>query len=146
MEQIQKSRQTTKWILMFVLWGLATSAMTLVILVAIHRPSLKVVQQWKQPASVTYDHMGPYYLSVVEDDLNWRGFPLSVEQNYFIYVGHNAGTPDHGHMIRYSFHPSADLKKFLAAAQTQWTDQGVELQLPSGHRAFVPKAMFTGGR
>lgn len=146
MNDISKSRQSTKWILMYVLWGLVTCVTTLILLVAIHRPSLKVIQQWKQPASITYDHMGPYYLSIVEDDLNWRSFPLNVERNYFIYVGHNAGTPDHGHMIRYSFSPPADLKPFLAAAQVQWTAQGVELLLPSGHRLFIPKAMFTGGR
>jgi len=96
---------------------------------------------------ITYDHLGPYYMSVVERDLDWSGFPFYVERNYFIYVGRDEGTPSHGHMIKYSFHPYPDeVEQFLTKADVQWTAEGVMLSLPSGHRLFVPKKMFIGGR
>lgn len=115
--------------------------------VVLHRPSLNVIHQWQQPSSLTYDNWGPYYLSVVESDLDWRGFPLHIERNYFIYVGRDSGKPSHGHIIKYSFHPFPDdLATFLSKAQTNWTDMGVELVLPSGHSLFIPKSMFIGGR
>lgn len=90
-------------------------------------------------------------MSVVESDLDWDGFPLQVGRNYVIYVGLDAGTPSYGHMIKYSFHPGypdsdGNIPPFLSRATAQWTTEGVTLELPSGHRLFVPKAMFIGGR
>lgn len=109
-------------------------------------PSNEVVAQWKQPADITYDGRGPYYVSVVERDVDWGR--LSPERNYFIYVGRDAGEPSYGHMIKYSFHPdhSETVEQFLNKASAQWTEDGVTLMLRSGHRLFVPKQMFIGGR
>lgn len=130
-----------------VIWCCATVAVVLILLWALHRPSLDVVHQWEQPASITYDDWGPYYLSVVESDLDWRGFPLHVERNHFIYVGRDAGSPAYGHMVDFSFHPyPEDLERFLDRAEVEWTAAGVLLELPSGHRLFIPADMFTGGR
>ena len=119
--------------------------LALIILVLLHLPSSEVVHQWEQPASVNYDKWDPYYLSVVEDDMDWLSLP--AERNHYIYVGRDSGEPSYGHMVKYSFHPYPDdLKTFLGKAQVEWTDQGAELALPSGHRLFVPKDSFTGGR
>jgi len=130
------------------LYVLGSFVLALVITFILHLPSHKVIAQWKQPAEIKYDGRGPYYMSVVEDDLDWRGFPLHIGRNYFIYLGRDAGTPSYGHMIKYSFH-SDDLDNpapFLSKAKVQWTAEGVLLELSSGHRLFVPKAMFIGGR
>ena len=120
---------------------------TLVVFFLLTRASGEVIYQWKQPNTVVYDGSGPYYLSVVESDLDWRGFPLNVERNYLIYVGYESGKPTHGHTVKFSFvtYPD-DLKTFLSKAETRWTEDGVELILPSGHRLFIPKKMFLGGR
>ena len=140
-----------KRIVRILLYVLGCFVLALVITFFLHRPSMKVVAQWKQPAAISYDDWGPYYLSVVEDDRDWRGFPLQVGRNYFIYLGRDAGTPSYGHMIKYSFHASYpddsdNLELFLGKAAVQWTAEGATLELPSGHRLFVPKQMFIGGR
>lgn len=140
-------RTKSKLVLKVILWLGGTFLLALVFVFLLHRPSMEVVHQWQQPNSITYDGQGPYYLSVVESDLDWQSFPLYVERNYFIYIGRDAGEPSYGHMVKFSFHPYPDdLKTFLSKAQTHWTDEGVELDLPSGHRLFIPVAMFTGGR
>jgi hypothetical protein len=138
-----KARRITK----ILLYILGSCFMALVITFLLHRPSMKVLAQWKQPADITYDGWGPYYLSIVESDRDWRGFPLHVERNYFIYAGRDAGTPSHGHMIKYSFHANSDdIQQFLGKALARWATEGVTLELRSGHRLFIPKAMFIGGR
>ncbi|MDX2198609.1 MAG: hypothetical protein SF069_06515 [Phycisphaerae bacterium] len=145
-ETLKRPRRVLKT----VLWLLTSLLMAAVLLFFMHRASLKVVYQWCQPSGIAYDDWGPYYVSVVEADLDWRGFPIHVERNYFLYVGRDAGTPSHGHMIKFSFHPSSanyyDLPGFLKRTDVQWTAEGVELRLESGHRLFVPKDMFVGGR
>ena len=133
-------------------WPIVLLACSLVLAFIItfllHRPSMKVVAHWEQTPGIAYDGHGPYHLSVVEDDLDWRGFPLAVGRNYFIYAGRDSGTPSHGHMIKYSFHPdgSESIETFLGKAKVLWAPEGVTLELPSGHRLFIPQAMFTGGR
>lgn len=132
-------------------FAMSSIVLALVITFFMHRPSMKVIAQWKEPTEIKYDDLGPYYLSVVEDDIDWQAFPFHLGRNYFIYAGRDAGTPSYGHMIKYSFHPSYpddpdNLEPFLARAIVTWTAHGVTLELPSGHRLFIPKAMFIGGR
>lgn len=130
------------------LYVLGSFVLALMITFFLHRPSMTVITQWKQPADIKYDDRGPYYMSVVESDFDWSGFPVGVvERNHFIYLGRDAGKPSYGHMIKYSFHNAPDdLGAFLGKAQVKWTAEGVTLELSSGHRVFVPKAMFIGGR
>lgn len=128
-------------------WIVAACPLIFVILFFIlTRPSNEVVHKWQQPASITYDGQGPYYLAVVKSDLDWRGFPFEIRRNYSIYVGRDP-QPSYGHWVDLSFFPEPDdMKTFLNKASTNWTDQGVELVLPSDHRVFIPKDAFTGGR
>ncbi|MCC7204778.1 MAG: hypothetical protein IT441_06835 [Phycisphaeraceae bacterium] len=130
------------------LWGIGLLVYTAILIVWLHRASLDVVHQWRQPDEIAYDGMGPYYLSVIEGDLDWRGFPFYVDRRYFIYMGRDAGKPSHGHLIEFSFYPSYpdDLNTFLAKGEVRWTPEGAELVLPNGHRVFIPQDMFTGGR
>jgi len=110
---------------------LGSVALALVITFFLHRPSMKVVAQWKQPTGIPYDERGPYYMSVVEGDLNWDGFPLYVGRNYEIYVSWDESTPTYGHWIKYSFHPHhEEIEQFLSKADVQWTAEGVTLSLP----------------
>lgn len=128
-------------------WISTSLLLALVTVFLMHRATLDVVHQWKQPADVSYADGGSYYVSVVEGDLDWRGFPFQVERNHFIYAGRDAGMPSHGHLIDYSFHTYPDdLSTFLGKARAHWTVDGVRLDLPSGHQLFIPDEMFTGGR
>lgn len=119
----------------------------------LHRPTLKIVAQWKKPDSVHYGGANdslPYYFDVVEGDLDWRGFPLNLERRYFIYVGLDSGKPNYGHMIDFTFYPDQghynDLPGYLKGSKIEWSDDGVTISLPSAHHLFVPKAMFINGR
>ncbi|MCC7409652.1 MAG: hypothetical protein IT442_16425 [Phycisphaeraceae bacterium] len=129
------------------LWILILLLYTVFITPFLHHRSLEVVHQWQQPATVRYDGGGPYYLSVVKSAPDWRSFPLYVTRSYEIYAGRDSGSPSYGHFLDYSFHAYPDdLETFLSKAQVTWTEPGVELALPSGHRLFIPMAMFAGGR
>lgn len=135
-----------KWV-RFAAWLVGSFALALIITFLLHRPSMKVIAQWKQPADITYDQWGPYYLSVVESDRDWRGFPLQVERNHLIYVGRDAGKPSYGHMLDFSFYPVSDsTEEFVKKSKVRWTPEGVTLATQTGHRVFIPKGMFTGGR
>ena len=130
-----------------VLWVITSFVMALVILFFLHRPAMDVVAQWAQPKEIEYDGLGPYYLSVVASDLDWRGFPIHIERNYFLYAGRDSGPPSYGHLLKFSFHPYPDdLKAFFGKATVQWANEGVRLTLASQHDIFIPKDMFIGGR
>jgi hypothetical protein len=124
-----------------------TTAATLILLFVLTRPADKVIQTWKQTDNVKYDNFGPYYLSVVESEWDWRGFPIHVGQNYFIYVGKESGKPTYGHVLDFSFYPSGEqMETHIKKSSVEWTNEGVTLITESGHKVFVPKAMFIGGR
>ena len=113
----------------------------------LHRPSNKIIGQWKQSDSVNYKSYDPYFLSVVERDVNWTYFPLNWERHYEIYVGSNSGTPTYGHFIEFSFHPGFDdVGAHVKKSTVDWSDAGVTFREASGHVLFIPKDMFIGGR
>ena len=109
------------------------------------RPSLRVIHTWKQPDSIQYNDGATHYLSVVESDLDWRGFPINVSRRYFLYVGLESGTPTYGHVIDFSFHPfPEDIQTYIRQSTVEWLSDGVTFQTVSGHRLFIPKQMFVG--
>jgi hypothetical protein len=120
------------------------------VVVLLHRAPRSPVAEWKQPNSIDYRSFDPYFLSVLRDDLDWSGFPLNVSRNYSIYVGRESGTPTYGHVVKFSFHPGTesnhDEEAHIKRSSVDWTEEGVTFQELSGHRLFIPKAMFIGGR
>jgi hypothetical protein len=111
------------------------------------RSSLRPVATWMQPDSVSYDQWGPYYLTVAEADIDWRGFPLSVRRRYFVYAGRDSGKPSYGHAVDYSFNNGlADIDDYIRSCSVGWTAEGVTLTEPDGHLLFIPSTAFTGGR
>jgi hypothetical protein len=124
-----------------------TAFWTVVLLVTLHRPSLRVLASWPRSAD---DVPGEIRLSVVETDWDFRGFPLRLERNVIVHVGRDRGSPGYGHEVRYSFHPSVDdngaLDRHLHKCTVVWAPEGVTLAEPDGHRLFVPAAAYVGGR
>jgi len=118
----------------------------LIVAVFLYWPSGKIVAQWQQPAEIEYDGRGPYNVTIVEKDRNWYLFMLSTDWNYDIYVGRES-PPSYGHWIKYPFAEDEDkISAKLSQATVEWTDDGVTLELATGHRIFVPKKSFIGGR
>jgi len=108
-------------------------------------PSNRVVAKWTQPETIDYKSFGPYELYVMEGGLNWTLF--GTERRYYLFIGRAEGEPSHGHAIDYSFHPGGtDLAAHIQASKVEWSDDGVTFVEASGHRLFVPKKMFIGGR
>jgi len=120
--------------------------LTLLGLYTLTRPSHRVIHTWKQPDDIPYDG-ATYYLSIVEADLDWRGFPVHVSRRYYIYVGRDSDTPVYGHTLDFSFFPfSEDIDTHIQQSAVLWSADGVTLETLSGHRLFIPQRMFTGGR
>jgi hypothetical protein len=137
----------------FAIWttsvALTASLMALVALYGLTRPSLKVLHTWKQPDSLNYQSYGPYYLSIVETDCNWRSLPFSFcdDRHHILYVGRDSGTPIYGHMLAFPFKPGINgMKTALQQAAVTWTPIGVTFKATTGHQLFIPKQAFIGGR
>ena len=125
--------------------------LTLLGLYVLSRPSLRVIQTWAQPSSIQYPDGAIHYLSVVESDRDWRGFPFHLSRRYIVYVGLESGTPSHGHAIDFSFYPgnanpAEDLRTVIQQSNVKWSLEGVTLQTISGHQLFIPAQLFMGGR
>ena len=110
------------------------------------RPSLRVIQTWKQDERIQYDGFSPYHLTVFESGTDWRGFPLFMRPTYAIYVGRDSGTPSYGHEMPFGFHGVESVEAQAAKCEIAWTEEGVAFTSPSGHRLHIPKRMFIGGR
>ena len=71
---------------------------------------------------------------------------MPTDRNYAIYVGRES-SPSYGHWMKYPFTEDSDtISAKLSQATVEWTDDGVTLELATGHRIFVPKKSFIGGR
>ena len=126
---------------------LVSSILTLGGLYLLTRPSMHVIQTWKQPDSIQYADGATHYLSVVENDLDWHGFPVYVSRRYFVYVGLESGTPTHGHTVDFTFYPvDADVESYIRQSSVTWSDEGVSFKTLAGDQLFVPKQMFMDGR
>ena len=127
---------------------LVSSILTLGGLYLLTRPSMHVIQTWKQPDSIQYADGATHYLSVVENDLDWHGFPVYVSRRYFVYVGLESGTPTHGHTVDFTFYPMNldDIENYIRQSSVTWSDDGVSFKTLAGDQLFVPKQMFMDGR
>ncbi len=85
-------------------------------------------------------------------DTDWRGFPFETPPHYFFYAGRESHDPAYGHMMDYGLHPAMagffdeDLAPYVQKATVAWTAEGVSFQEPSGHRLFIPRRAYEGGR
>jgi hypothetical protein len=58
--------------------------------------------------------------------------------------------PTYGHSVKYSFHPSSELfndeEAHIKLSKVEWTEECVTFLEASGHKLFIPRVMFVGGR
>ena len=113
----------------------------------LHRKSNRIIAQWKQANTVNYKSFDPYFISVVEGDIDWSSFPVTWERHYQIYVGREDSKPSYGHFIEFSFHNGFDdTDTHIKKSVVEWSDAGITFKEASGHVLFIPKEMFIGGR
>lgn len=116
----------------------------LVVVLFLTRPSGRIIAQWTQPATINYASYDPYTLSVVEHGIDLHTIPW--KRTHLLFVGRGTAI-EYGHYVRISFPVrSAEMETHIKASKVEWTAEGVQLEPPSGHRIFVPKKMFIGGR
>ena len=131
----------------FLLAIISSILLALVFTHFLHRPSNKIIGQWKQSQSVNYKSFDPYFLSIVERDVNWTYFPLNWKRHHLIYVGREDGYPAYGVNIEFSFNPGLDdVGTHLQKSTVEWSEAGVTLKEVSGIVLFIPKDRFIGGR
>ena len=84
---------------------------------------------------------------VLEGSMDWDGFPFHVSARHSLYIGRECGSPSYGHVKEYSLHPEPTLlEEHLRKSRAEWSDDGVTFIEASGHRLFIPGAMYRGGR
>ena len=111
-------------------------------------PSHRSVTHWDQPGAVSYDSHGPYAVYVLEGPAKW--YPLFVAKKrryYTVLVTHSEPFSEDGHRIDCDFqHGQNEPDDYIRSCTTEWTPDGVTLTQPTGHRLFIPKSAFIGGR
>lgn len=108
-------------------------------------PSNRVIKQWHQPKDVDYQSYDPYTLSVVEGEIEWYLF--GFKRRHYLFIGRGSEAPAYGHYLDYTFHPgSGDIDAHIGRSTVQWAPEGLTFVEATGHRLFVPKVMFIGGR
>ncbi len=114
--------------------------------VLLNWPTHHAVFESVQPDTVSYQSFDPYKLVVIEGPMAWTTIPWS--RQYHVFVG-KAGDDNqaYGHRTSISFHPiNADLATHIQQSRVEWDTDGVTFVQASGHRTFIPKRMFIGGR
>lgn len=122
------------------------SIFTLIFTFVLNKLSNRIVSQWKQLSSIKYNSFDPYYLTVIEGNVDWSEFPFK-ERNYVIYVGRDEGVSGYGHWLKFPFYdkqPDAQIE--IVHSEVEWSEDGVTFKSTSGHTLFIPKRQFIGGR
>jgi len=123
---------------------LASGVVCLVIaLFVLTRPSHRALLRATAPSGEN--------LILFEGDRDFRGFPLSVARRTYVYVGRDSAPTGYGHVTTFDLHPemvdpALSVEAYARRVTVTWSETGVTLEEPSGHRLFLPKRAYAGGR
>lgn len=95
------------------------------------------LQQFAQPAEVTYADGSTHYAGLLER----RSWVLGRHTEWEIYTGRY---PEMGYGHFVSFDWSGSARPVIRDAE--WSPEGVRVRFESGHELFVPADAFTFGR
>lgn len=113
--------------------------------VALTRPTNITLAHWDQPNGVNYQSNDPYALYVEENSPWWNVF----KRNRYCRVGvvsHVHTKLLYGHWTEYEFHNYWNEPDYFTKCVVAWEADGVTVTEPTGHRLFIPKNSFIGGR
>ncbi|MGW6729549.1 hypothetical protein ACWF9G_26910 [Nocardia sp. NPDC055029] len=96
----------------------------------------RVVDQNRQPDSVSYSDGSTHYVAIFEERTL-----LGRDRHHEIYSGRDPSL-SYGHGVRVDF-TGTDTLKFAAV---DWVPDGVRIRFDSGHELFIPAGKFIGGR
>lgn len=115
------------------------------LLLVLQWPVGTVVGHWDQPPHIKYGSFEPYTVYVIDESSWWN----IANRKRFSRVGICSsvhGGPDYGHYTDYTFHNYSSEDDYFTQCSAEWTPEGVAILEPTGHKLFIPKSAFIGGR
>lgn len=107
----------------------------------LHSPSNRVIMQWDQPPSNSYNSHDPFRLVVIERNVDWSAFPYR-EPMYIIYIGNDY---PYGYYYRFPFYyHELSIEEEIKGLTIEWTTDGVRITSSSGAFLFIPREVFAG--
>ena len=118
--------------------GVITGFLILVILFQLMGFTVKnnVILESCQGDYIKYGSYDPYCLNIIK-----QSQPLS--SNYIILISRK-GDMNYGHVVNY-IEPSPGEKE-IEKTRVIWSQDGIEMTFLHGHKLFIPKERFIGGR
>ncbi len=133
------------------LLGSTTLFVSLGFAILLQVPLDRTRARWEQPNNINYESHDPYMLLVV-DRSSWWNESNRHRHCRIGVVSHVQLTPDtqasssYGHWIEYEFQNYTSDPNYLTRCTIVWESEGVTITEPTGHKLFVPKKAFIGGR
>jgi hypothetical protein len=97
----------------------------------------RTIFQSCQGEYIKYNSFDPYCLSVIK-----QVRPLG---NDYIILISRKGDDNYGHVINY-IEPKPLNEEFIKKTRVIWSNEGIEMTFPAGHKLYIPKERFIGGR
>src|SRR4030095_228172 len=119
--------------------GAFTGFLIIVVLMQLMGFSWKntVIMESCQGDYIKYNSYDPYCLSVIK-----QSQPLT--SSYIILISRK-GDKEYGHVISY-IDPAPVSEDEIQKTRVIWSNGGIEVTFPLGHKLYIPKERFTGGR
>jgi hypothetical protein len=136
-----------KWrgVFLFLAGAVFGVLVALAVTLLMNMPSNRILKQWHQPKEIDYKSFDPYTVSVIEGAINWG--ILGTSRRHYLFIGRGTEAPSYGHYLDYTFHSGfEEVDEYIGRSTVEWKPEGLTFVEASGHRLFVPKAMFIGGR
>jgi hypothetical protein len=96
-----------------------------------------IVMESCQGDYIKYNSYDPYCVYIIK-----QSQPLSSD--YIIMISHK-GSHTYGHVLNY-IDTDPVSEEEIKKTRVIWSEQGIELTFPAGHKLYVPKDKFIGGR
>lgn len=119
--------------------GIVTGFLILVILFQLmgFTMSNRVIMESCQGDYVKYGSYDPYCLNIIKQS-------QALSSNYIILISRK-GDMNYGHVINY-IDPDPVSEKDIEKTRVIWSNEGIEMTFPLGHKLYIPKERFIGGR
>ena len=119
--------------------GMVTGFLILVILFQLMGFTLKdrVIMESCQGDYVKYGSYDSYCLNIIKQS-------KALSSSYIILISRK-GDMNYGHVINY-IDPDPVSEKDIEKTRVIWSNEGIEMTFPLGHKLYIPKERFIGGR
>lgn len=119
--------------------GLFTGLMALVIIFQLMGFSWKntPVMESCQGDYIKYNSYDPYCLHIIKQN--------QLLSSHYIILISRKGDMEYGHVINY-IDPLPVSEDEIKKTRVIWSNEGIEITFPMGHKLYIPKDKFIGGR